>query len=49
MQFLIRKAAIFRKFKAVKGLRGGVQMVRRTRNPADQRRNCEKRQFPDKN
>jgi hypothetical protein len=34
-KFPIQKRAIFRKIKEIKGLRGGVQMVRRTRNPAD--------------
>src|SRR4030042_2511130 len=35
IRFPIRKSTIFRKVKEIKGLRGGVPGVRRTRDPAD--------------
>jgi hypothetical protein len=35
IKFPKQKLAIFRKVKEIKELRGGVQMVRRTRNYAD--------------
>ena len=44
-EFPNQKRAIFRKVKEIKGLRGDVQIVRRTRNPADRQRDCGKGPF----
>jgi len=45
----MQKLAIFRKVKKIKELRGGVQVVRRTSDSEDWRRDCGKWQFPDGN
>ena len=42
-------ASIFRKFKEINGLCGGLQIVRRTKNHTDQRKNWEKGQFKEEN
>jgi len=49
IEFPMQKLAIFRKVKEIKELRGGVQVVRRTSNSADWRRDCGKGQFLDGN
>jgi hypothetical protein len=49
LKFPIQKSAIFCKVKEIKGLRGDVQVVRRTRNPADRHRDCGKGPFLDGN
>jgi len=49
MKFPMQKLAIFRKIKEIKELRGGIQVVRRTSNSADWRRDWAKRPFLDGN
>jgi len=45
IKFPMQKLVIFRKVKKIKELCGGVQVVRRTSDSADWRRNCEKGLF----
>jgi len=45
----MQKLAIFRKIKEIKELRGDVQVVRRTSDSTDWRRNCGKGPFLDGN
>jgi len=46
IKFPVRKLAIWGKLKEIKGLRGDLRMVRRTRNHADWRRDRSKGPFP---